>query len=959
MYLDNAEAQVLQQLAEQTLSTATLGKPRNVDAGEPLGTGSPGELLLVLEGTGRFIDSEKTFGQFTIECQQAPFLVGALQLLDGPSETCVAASPCRVLDLGSDPIPAPLQQEVRRLLASRICSHEYPLLARLGGDSVSPTSLERCMAEWRLVSPKTLEHHNLIVHADSAREGLVYGTPLDRTELLSNSALAIPHRLLGHQPSARLPAAENRTTNAEPSPASRAVLEEVHSPDRPEGLEPEPSKHGFRWFRPRNRQGPYASLLRSLTDHFDIPIRRETIVRAGSLLDALPAIGLETRLLRVADQLGINATVIILRSARDIQRLPLPCLWWSPENTPKLLIAINGRRLELIDPGAGITSVPFEQAQEWLMDQPLLVALGIGRHTPRNSFGLPWLLPYLSRYRLELFEVFLASFLTQLFALANPLLFQQIIDRVIGQGADGALFGLTVLMVIFMVLELIFSSLRTFQFAEISNRIDISLGSAIVSRMLRLNMRFLQSRPVGELSSRINELDTVRRFITGTALTVVLDAIFSLLYFGVMFVYSATLAGIILGSVPLLISSILGLAPVTESLLRQKAEAQTRTQALTVELLNGIETIKVQNSEVIAKQRWEERQLETINKSFRTTVTSTAGSSGIQLINRITGILVITIGASQVLSNEMTLGELIAFRIISGYVTQPIIRLAACWQSFQEASLSLENIADVVNQPLETKDDEVNNIPMPPLRGKINIEEASFSYGAEQTQQLSAISLEIPEASFVGLVGQSGCGKSTLLKMIARLYSPTQGRVMIDGLDIEKVELYSLRHQIGYVPQDCLLFEGTIFANIAGADPEADSREVLEAARLACAHDFIMEMPAGYTSMIGEKGAGLSGGQRQRIALARMLLQKPRLIILDEATSALDVDTEQRVLNNILESARDASILMTTHRLSTLKQADKIVVMHKGRIDSQGSHNELMAEKGRYFALYQQHVSTS
>ncbi len=233
----------------------------------------------------------------------------------------------------------------------------------------------------------------------------------------------------------------------------------------------------------------------------------------------------------------------------------------------------------------------------------------------------------------------------------------------------------------------------------------------------------------------------------------------------------------------------------------------------------------------------------------------------------------------------------------------------------------------------------------------------SFSYGAGQTQQLSAVSVEIPATSFVGLVGQSGCGKSTLLKMITRLYSPTQGRVLIDGLDIDKVELYSLRNQIGYVPQDCLLFEGSIFANIAVADPEADSHEVIEAARLACAHDFIMEMADGYTSMIGEKGAGLSGGQRQRIALARMLLQRPRLIILDEATSALDVDTEQRVLNNLLESARDASIVMTTHRLSTLKQADKIFVMHNGRLDSQGSHQELMAEKGRYFALYQQQTA--
>ena len=332
----------------------------------------------------------------------------------------------------------------------------------------------------------------------------------------------------------------------------------------------------------------------------------------------------------------------------------------------------------------------------------------------------------------------------------------------------------------------------------------------------------------------------------------------------------------------------------------------------------------------------------------------TAGSSGIQLINKVTGILVITVGASLVLNNEMTLGELIAFRIISGYVTQPIIRLAACWQSFQEASLSLEHLSEVVNQPLETKDDEINNIPMPPLRGEIQLEDVSFSYGSGQPPQLSGISLEIPAGCFIGLVGQSGCGKSTLLKLIARLYNPISGRVLIDGLDIEKVELYSLRRQIGYVPQECLLFEGSIYSNIASADPDADSHEVIHAARLACAHDFIMAMADGYTSMIGEKGAGLSGGQRQRIALARMLLQKPSLIILDEATSALDVDTEKQVLNNLLESARQSTILMTTHRLSTLTQADRILMLHNGSIDSQGNHQELMEQHGRYFTLYQQ-----
>ena len=957
--------------------------PSAVAQGEAISQGpGTGRLVLVIEGSGRFLDPAKTFGQYTIECMEAPFLVGALQLLAaGPPlasdlrETCIAARECQVLDLGSAPLAEPLAAHLRGLLADRICSQEYPLLSRLAAAAEAPRDgaaaeaprpspgLERTIAEWRIVAPDTLNQQGLLIHADQPLAGLVYGDPVDPRDWEGLPEAAPFPRLLGLQSRGRLPLpaepvlrdrpASRRQARLPEGSSSQLVIEGAQTLERSEGLTPEPRQHGFRWFRPNSRQGPYACLLLSLIDHFEVPIRRDIVRQAGDSLDRLSVNGLETRLLNIADQLGLNAFVVSVGRASEVARLPMPCLWWGEENRPLLLIAAGGKTVDLLDPGRGIQRVPLAEVQEWILQKPRFVHLGIGRHTPRQTFGLAWLLPYLSRYRLQLFEVFLASFLAQLFALASPLLFQQIIDRVIGQGSEGALMGLTVLMVLFMVLEITFSSLRTFQFAEISNRVDISLGSAIVSRLLRLNMRFLQKHSVGELSSRLNELDNVRRFITGTALTVVLDALFALLYFGVMFVYSATLTGIILGSVPLLIGAIFGLAPLTEKLLRQKAEAQTRTQSLTVEILNGLETIKVQSSEVAAKQRWEERHLETINKGFQTTVAGTAGSGVIQLVNKITGILVITVGASLVLKNEMTLGQLIAFRIISGYVTQPIIRLAASWQSFQEASLSMEHLSEVVNQPLETKDDEVNNIPMPQLRGDIAFEEVSFRYGSGPPQ-LSAISLEIAAGSFLGLVGQSGCGKSTLLKLIARLYNPVSGRVLIDGLDIEKVELHSLRRQIGYVPQECLLFEGSIFSNIAAADPDADSHEVIHAARLACAHDFIMAMDDGYTSMIGEKGAGLSGGQRQRIALARMLLQKPRLIILDEATSALDVDTEIQVLNNLLESARESTILMTTHRLSSLTQADRIVMLHNGSIDSQGNHQELMELHGRYYALYQQ-----
>jgi ATP-binding cassette, subfamily B, bacterial HlyB/CyaB len=284
------------------------------------------------------------------------------------------------------------------------------------------------------------------------------------------------------------------------------------------------------------------------------------------------------------------------------------------------------------------------------------------------------------------------------------------------------------------------------------------------------------------------------------------------------------------------------------------------------------------------------------------------------------------------------------------------LRLASTWNNFQEVSMAVERLGDVVNQPLETGDHEETNIAMPPIKGRINFDQVGFGYGSTANPQLAGVSLEIPAGSFTGIVGQSGCGKSTLLKLIPRLYEPTKGKVLIDDLDVGKVELYSLRRQLGFVPQDCLLFEGSIYSNIAVADPEAEASEVIEAAKMACAHEFIMGLPYGYSTPLGEKGAGLSGGQRQRIALARMLLQSPSLIILDEATSALDVDTEQQVVSNLRRHAKGRTMLMITHRLSTLTKADQIVMMHEGRIDSVGTHDELMAKSGRYFALYQQQL---
>lgn len=395
-------------------------------------------------------------------------------------------------------------------------------------------------------------------------------------------------------------------------------------------------------------------------------------------------------------------------------------------------------------------------------------------------------------------------------------------------------------------------------------------------------------------------------------------------------------------------------SPIVRQQLRNKAERNAQTQSYLVEVLSGISTVKAQNIELRSRWKWQEKYGRYVSEGFKNVLTSTAASSMSTFLNKLSGLLVLWVGVYLVLNGELSLGGLIAFRIIGGYVTSPLLRLAQLWQNFQSTALSLERLSDIVDTPKEVAEADQGNIPLPSVRGEIRYENLSFRFAKSGPMQLNNINVEIPAGSFVGIVGQSGSGKSTMTKLLARLYSPESGRIIVDGYDISKVELYSLRRQIGIVPQETLLFEGSVQENIALTNPDADSEEIIQAAKIAVAHDFIMGLPLGYNSSVGERGSGLSGGQRQRIAIARTVLQSPQLMILDEATSALDYDTERQVCLNLAEALKQRTVLFITHRLGTIRNADIILMMDRGSIVEQGTHDELMAQKGRYYCLYMQ-----
>ncbi|MDB9414683.1 peptidase domain-containing ABC transporter, partial [Microcystis aeruginosa] len=555
-----------------------------------------------------------------------------------------------------------------------------------------------------------------------------------------------------------------------------------------------------------------------------------------------------------------------------------------------------------------------------------------------------------------LIEVFIASFFVQLFALANPLMIQVIIDKVIVQNSPETLNTLGVFLLVIAVFEGILTFLRTSLFVDTTNRIDMTLGSEIIDHLLRLPLKYFERRPVGEISTRINELENIRQFLTGTALTVVLDAIFSVIYIVVMLIYSPILTFWALGVVPILVISTAIFAPIVRRQLRAKAERNAETQSYLVEVMTGIQTVKAQNIELRSRWQWQERYARYVAEGFQTVMTSTLAGSFSHFFNQLSGLLVLWVGAALVLDGKLTLGQLIAFRIISSYVTSPILRLTQLWQNFQETGLSLERLADIVDTPQEAELDR-QNIPMPLIKGTVTYENLAFRFNPHGALQLYNVNLEFPAGTFVALVGESGAGKSTITKLLARLYEPESGRILIDGYDINKVELYSLRRQIGMVPQETLLFDGTVQENIALTNPDATVEEIVSAARAAAAHEFIMTLPNGYNTRVGERGASLSGGQRQRVAIARSVLQRPQILILDEATSALDYNTERQVCLNLKEAFKDHTVFFITHRLASIKSADIIVMMDKGTVAEEGTHEELMAKKGLYYTLYKQQDS--
>ena len=662
------------------------------------------------------------------------------------------------------------------------------------------------------------------------------------------------------------------------------------------------------------------------------PISAEAMVRAIKRLD------LKGRLLR--------------SNAAELARLPTPAIVEMTSGDFMVLGGVRDGALLLLDARSGqvTTQGTAEFRANWT-GRVILVTRRATLGGKGSKFDISWFIPAILKYRRLFIEVLIASFFLQLAALVTPLFFQVIIDKVLVHRGMTTLDVLVFALIVVSVFEVVLGGLRTYIFSHTTNRIDVELGAKLYRHLLALPLAYFESRQVGQSVARVRELENIRDFITGSTLTLLLDVVFTGVFFAVMWYFSPMLTLIVLGSIPFYVVLALVVTPILRARLDEKFEHGARNQAFLVESVTGMETMKALAVEPQSQRRWEEQLAGYVGASFRTANLGNIAGQSTQIISKITTALTLYFGALAVVGGAMTVGQLVAFNMLAGRVTGPILRLAQLWNDFQQARLSVQRLGDILNTPTEPQYNP-NRATLKRVEGRIRFDQVRFRYRPDLRDVLTGIDLDIAPGQVVGVVGPSGSGKSTLAKLVQRMYVPAAGRVLVDGIDLATVDPGWLRQQVGVVLQENLLFNRSVRENIALSDPGMPFDRVVAAVRMAGAEEFISELPEGYDTLVGERGSNLSGGQRQRLAIARALVRNPRILIFDEATSALDYESERIIQQNMRKICEGRTVLIIAHRLSTVRHADRIITLQGGAVVEDGPHDELIRSGGAYARLW-------
>ncbi|SIO72645.1 ATP-binding cassette, subfamily B, HlyB/CyaB [Burkholderia sp. GAS332] len=654
----------------------------------------------------------------------------------------------------------------------------------------------------------------------------------------------------------------------------------------------------------------------------------------------------EADLVLSARHIGLKARAVPLVPER-LGKTPFPALALDRTGRHFILAGSDGKTALVLEPGMQApTMKPLSEVAERCSGRILLFTSRASLAGELAKFDFSWFIPAIVKYRRLLLEVLSVSLVLQLFGLVSPLMFQVVMDKVLVNRTYSTLNVVCIALLVSSVFEVLLTGLRNYVFAHTTNRIDVELGARLFRHLVALPLSYFGARRVGDTVARVRELENIRNFLTGQALTALIDLTFSFVFLAVMCVYSVWLTLIVALSLPVYVTISAALVPVLRTRLNEKFARGADNQSFLVEAVSGVETVKAMAVEPQFIKRWETQLAAYVAAGFRVSALGNLGQQLIQLVGKLVTLGTLFFGAKLVIDGKLTVGELIAFNMMSQRVSAPVLRLAQLWQDFQQVGISMSRLGDILNSRTELPQ---SRQALPALKGDVSFESIRFRYRPDGPPILDGVALNIKAGQIIGIVGRSGSGKSTLTKLLQRLYTPEQGTVRIDGIDLAMADPAWLRRQIGVVLQENLLFNRSIRDNIALTDTGAPLAAVIHAAKLAGAHEFICELPEAYDTMVGEHGSNLSGGQRQRLAIARALLTNPRILVFDEATSALDFETERVIHNNMKAMCAGRTVIIIAHRLTAVRHADQIIAMDRGRIVERGTHSSLL-ELGGYYS---------